>query len=92
MTREYIGGPPNMDPYADLIDSPRRAARAFREQRVALSHPIRADRIRAVKRIDRRKRVGAFFGRRIVGAFAFIVIVLLAIAAGLMAVRFLGAS
>jgi hypothetical protein len=81
-----------MDPYADLIDSPRRAARAAREQRIALSNPIRVERIRAVRRIDRRKRVGAFFGRRIVGAFAFIVIVLCAIAAGLIAVKFLGAS
>lgn len=81
-----------MDPYAELIDSPRRAARAFREQRIALSQPIRADRIRAVKRIDRRRRLAAFFGRRLVGAFAFIVIVVLAIVAGLIVVRLWGAA
>lgn len=91
MTR-YIDGPPNMDPYADLIDSPRRAARAFREQRIALSQPIRADRIRAVKRIDRRGRVIAFFSHRLVGAFAFIVIVVLAIVAGLIVIRLWGAA
>ena len=95
--------PSNMDAYhAARIDgtgpdpwghvSSRRAAREFREQQVALSHPLRVERIRAVKRIDRRKRAAEFFGRRIVGAFAFIVIVVCAIAAGLLAIKVLGAS
>lgn len=91
MTRDYIGGPPNMDPYADLIDSPRRAARAFREQRVLLSHPIRAERIRAVRRIDRRRRVAAFFGSRLTGVFAFIVIVGCACVGVVLAIEFLRA-
>jgi hypothetical protein len=77
---------------AEMTSSTRRATRAFREQRIALSQPIRADRIRAVKRIDRRGRVVAFFGRRLVGAFAFIVIVVLAIVAGLIVVRLWGAA
>lgn len=91
MTR-YIGGPPNMDPYAELIDSPRRAARAFREQRVLLSHPIRAERIRAVHRIDRRARVTRFFNTWLASVFLFTLIVLLACIAVLIITRFLVAS
>lgn len=81
------------DPWGNVAPvSSRKAAREYREQRAALLNPIRVERIRAVQRIHRRARVRAFFHRRLVGAFMFLVIVGFAFLAGLMAVRFLGAS
>jgi hypothetical protein len=81
-----------MDPYRDLIVSPRRAARAARERRIALMNPIRVERIRAVHRIDRRRKVAAFFSHRLVGALAFLVIVGCAVLAGLIVVRLWGVA
>ena len=78
------------DPWGHV--SSRRAAREFREQRAALFQPIRADRIRAVHRIDRRAKVVGFFHRRVTGWLAFLVIVGLAFLAGLLAIKLMGAS
>lgn len=67
--------------------SSRAAARVERERRIALSHPLRVERIRAVHRLHRRERVAGFFRTPMVAGSLFAIAFVCLIGVGLLWVK-----
>ena len=69
------------------MTSGRAAARTERGRRIALSHPLRVERIRAVHRLDRRAKIAGFFRNPMVVGFLFGGVLVAFIALGLLYVK-----